>query len=162
MTDVYRAPMRSRDDAVDAAGAVEWALDRGLCGLGGRLDPAPRSLDEATTLARAQHGDRLARRIGRFAAAPDGALVWTRDGDGLFWVGELAGPWRYDASADAAAVDLVHVRPCRWAPTPAEGTRVPASVAASFARGGRHWQRIGAPGAGEASLRVMRELGGPE
>jgi hypothetical protein len=134
--------MRSRDDAVPDGPAVDRALRHGLCGLGGRLAPNPESLDDAVSLARHQHGDRLARRIGRFAAAEDGAIVWTRDADGLYWRGELDGPWRYDASSEAERVDLVHVRPCRWATAPLDESAIPEAVRATFARGGRNWQRI--------------------
>ena len=134
--------MRSRDDAVPAHLAVERALDCGLCGMGGRLEPAPASLEQAVSLARRQHDDRLARRIGRFASVEDGAVVWTRDGDGLYWLGALDGPWRYDGTPDAAAVDLVHVRPCRWRSQPVAPLEAPAAVMATFARGGRNWQRI--------------------
>lgn len=139
---VYRAPMLSRDDAVAPFEAVERALEHGWCGMGGRLGPSPDSLDEAVSLARRQHDDRLARRIGRFAAVPDGALVWTRDADGLYWRGVLDGPYRYDASSAAVEVDLVHVRPCQWEGSPAAESTVPDAVQATFARGGRNWQRI--------------------
>ena len=139
---VFRAPMRSRDDDVPVHEAVERALELGLCGLGGRLTSAPESLDDAVSLAREQHGDRLARRIGRFAAAEDGAVVWTRDADGLYWRGELDGPWRYDASSEAERVDLVHVRPCRWATEPFDEPGIPEGVRVAFARGGRNWQGI--------------------
>ncbi|MGV9192755.1 GAF domain-containing protein [Microbacterium sp. MC2] len=150
----FRAPMRSRDDAVPAGGAVERALTDGLCGLGGRLDTPPANLDAAVRAVDANYGERAARRLERFAAAPDGAFVWTRDVDGVFWLGRLAGTWRYDADPAAVAVDLVHVRPCRWLPTPVDDAEVPSEVQASFARGGRNWQTIRAPGAAAATAAV--------
>lgn len=143
----FRAPMRSRDDSVPEGAAVERALAEGVCGIGGRLAPAPSTLEEAVRAADATHGERLARRLERFAAAPDGVFVWTRDVDGMFRLGQLTGPWRYDSDPAAAAVDLVHVRPCRWLPAPIDDADVPAEVRASFARGGRNWQTIRAPGA---------------
>lgn len=138
---VYRAPMRSRVPAIPAGPAVERALAEGLVGLGGVLDPAPSTVVEAAAAAAEQHDERLGARIERFAEAPDGAFVWTRDADGLPWLGRLAGPWRYDASPDAAAVDLVHVRPCTWLGAPAAEAEVPPAVRATFARGGMNWQR---------------------
>ena len=155
MTEVYRAPMRSRDDAVPAHLAVERALEQGLCGMGGRLDPAPSSLDQALELAQSQHDERLARRLARFANVADGAMVWTLDADGLYWLGELAGPWHYDASAEARQVDLVHVRPCRWVGHPFEEPTVPDGVRATFARGGRNWQRTRSSSAEAASARLL-------
>lgn len=138
---VYRAPMRSRRSDAPAGAAVERAFAQGLVGMGGTLDPAPRSVAEAATLAAEQHDERLAARIERFADAPDGAFVWTRDDDGLAWLGRLAGPWRYDASPDASAADLVHVRPCEWLGAPIADAAVPPAVKATFARGGLNWQR---------------------
>lgn len=134
--------MRSRDDRVPPGGAVERALALGLCGIGGRLDAPPPALSEALAAVDARFDERTARRLERFAAAPDGVFVWTRDVDGLAWLGRLTGPWHYDAAAEASAVDLVHVRPCAWLPAPVPESRVPAAVRATFARGGRNWQRI--------------------
>lgn len=154
---VYRAPMRSRDDDVPEGDAVERALTHGLCGIGGRLDPAPVSLVAALRAADRAHGERLARRIERFAAAPEGAFVWTRDGAGALWLGRLTGRWRYDSEADAEAVDLVHVRACDWLDAPIDDRSVPAEVRASFGRGGRNWQAIRAPGAVPATAALWAQ-----
>ena len=139
---VFRAPMRSRDDRVPEGTGVERALRAGVCGLDGRLSAAPGTLEGALAAAAEEHGERLARRIGRFAEAPEGAFVWTRDADGAYWLGRIAGPWRYDDSAEAEAADLVHVRDCRWRADPIAEQNVPAAVLATFARGGRNWQRV--------------------
>lgn len=155
--EVFRAPMRSRDDHVVDGLAVARALREGLCGLGGRLARVPGSLEEALARAADEHDERLARRIGRFAAVDSGSLVWTREFDGAYWLGRLDGPWRYDASAEAREVDLVHVRACVWLDRPFGEPEVPASVVASFGRGGRNWQRIRAEGAGAESERVWAQ-----
>lgn len=147
----YRAPMRSRDDAVAAGIAVERALAVGVCGMGGRLDRTPSSLAAALAAVDARHGERAARRLERFAALPAGTLVWTRDVDGLFWLGTLIGPWRYDDDPAAVAADLVHVRDCTWSSRPVAPSDVPPGVTATFARGGRNGQRIRTAGAGEQS-----------
>lgn len=156
---VFRSPMRSRRDDVPTGIAVERALTLGLCGLGGRLDPAPLQLDIALQLAATQHGERLARRIERFSATPNGSLVWTRDIDGLFWLGEVSGAWRYDKRPEAVMADLVHVRPCRWIEAPIDDQSVPAAVRHSFARGGRNWQGIHLALAAELSLAIWAEKG---
>src|SRR5690606_26089670 len=87
-------------------------------------------------------GERVARRLERFAAAPVGSFVWTRDAHALLWLGRIAGNWHYDASAEAAEVDLVHIRACDWLAEPVPHDQAPASVHIAFARGGRNWQRI--------------------
>lgn len=138
MVVVFRAPMRSRDDGVDVGETIARARRLGVCGFGElRVD-----------------GDRLARRIERFADVPDGALVWTRDPEGLFWLGRIEGPYRRDASAAATAVDLVHIRPCRWLPNPILEPDVPAAVLATYGRGGRNFQQTHHPAVGAESLRI--------
>lgn len=124
---VYRAPMRSRRDDIDPAATVARALQLGVCGFG----VAPEN------------------RVQRFAAIENGALVWTRDGDSLFRLGRLDGPYRYDPQG--AAVDLLHVRPCTWVPRPFTESVTPAAVVATFGRGGRNFQQIHHPAVGAES-----------
>ncbi|OBK72466.1 hypothetical protein [Mycobacterium sp. 1274761.0] len=123
---VYRAPMRSRRDDVDWGAAVERALTTGVCGFGGPKKPSD---------------ERLARRIERFRDVDNGSFVWTRDTDGLYWLGRIHGPYFYDNDDAAAAVDLVHVRECHWLATPLPEQKVPAAVIATFRRGGRNFQQ---------------------
>jgi hypothetical protein len=137
---VYRAPMRSRRDDVDLGATIERARALGLCGFGGPKDAPP--------------GDRLARRIVRFSEVDDGSFVWTRDPDGLYWLGRIEGPYFYDADKAAAAVDLVHVRPTRWLSEPLLEPDVPAAVLATFRRGGRNFQQTHAPTVGAESQRI--------
>ncbi len=138
---VYRAPMRSRRDDVDHGATIERALTLGLCGFGEAADDG-----------------RSARRVERFAEVDDGSFVWTRDTDGLYWLGRIVGPYFYDASDDAAAVDLVHVRECRWLATPLLEPAVPAAVVATSQRGGRNFQQTHDATIGAESLRIWREF----
>jgi len=134
--------MRSRIDDVDAALAVERALDLGVVGVGGRLSNPPRDSADALARVSEEHDERVARRLERFIAVPDGAEVWTRDPAALFHRGVVTGPWRYDADPAAYAVDLTHVRPCSWEPGALAEHQLPTAVAATFRRGGRNFQRI--------------------
>ena len=140
---VYRAPMRSRRDDIDIAATIERALARGLCGLGGPKMPSD---------------ERVARRIDRFRHVDDGSFVWTRDADGLYWLGRIVGPYFYDFDDDAAAVDLVHVRECRWLPEPLLEPAVPAAVLATYRRGGRNFQQTHDSTVGAETLRLWDEL----
>ncbi|OBI77019.1 hypothetical protein [Mycobacterium sp. E740] len=129
--------MRSRSDDVDPQAALDRALSSGLVGFGD-----------------AGFGERLARRIERFADVPDGSFVWTRDADGLFWLGRIDGPYQRDDSAAAIAVDLVHVRPCRWLTEPVLESDTPPAVLATFARGGRNFQQTHSPDVGPQTQRI--------
>jgi hypothetical protein len=135
-TAVYRAPMRSRRDDVDFGATIARARERGLCGFGVAAN------------------DRLVRRIDRFRDVADGSFVWTRDADGLYWLGRIVGPYFYDADDDAAAVDLVHVRECDWLPTPLREPAVPAAVVATYRRGGRNFQQTHDSTVGAETLRI--------
>ena len=125
---VYRAPMRSRNDAVEPEATIDRARRHGLCGFGQLVS---QSAEQA----------RLDRRVTRFAELDNGSFVWTRDTDGLFWLGRISGPYFYDADETAAAVDLVHVRPCEWLPPRQSWNRMcqppslPHSVGADGASG---------------------------
>ncbi len=124
--------MRSRDDRIDPQLAVDRALRLGVVGFG-QID-VPQ------------------RRVDRFADMPDGSFVWTRDEDGLFWLGRVDGPYAYDAGGED--VDLVHIRPCRWLPEPLVERDCPTAVLATYARGGRNFQQIHDARVGAESLRA--------
>lgn len=144
MPETYRAPLRSRHEDVDPELAQARAFTLGLVGIGGRLDPTPgpdTELEDVRARTVLEHGERTARRVERFAAVVEGAVVWTRDADERFRRGVLTGPWRYDSTRQAYAADLVHVRPCAW-DEPLDEPQVPPAVVASFERGGRNFQRI--------------------
>jgi hypothetical protein len=131
---VYRAPMRSRRDDVDHAAAVSRALRLGIVGMGVATD------------------NRAEARLGRLAAAPEGAFVWTRHPDGAAYVGRVTGPLRRDE--DGAPVDLVNVRDCEWITEPVDPSMIPAAVAQTFARGGRNFQQTH-PGDVEAQTAAL-------
>lgn len=146
MVAVYRAPMRSRNDAVDPQAAIDRARRLGLCGFGQYVD-------------RSGEQERLARRVGRFAELEDGSFAWTRDTDGWFWLGRVTGAYFYDVDEAAAAVDLVHVRPCEWQSLPMPEQEVPSAVIATFGRGGRNFQEIHHPSIGEHTQRIWDARG---
>lgn len=138
---IYRAPMRARDRELRPGLGAEFGLRHGLVGIGDVLPEAPGSLDEAVEAAAAVHGPKAGRMLRRFAELPDGVFVWTRDTDGMYHLGRISGPWRYDDSPDAREVGIHHVRPADWLDRPFGEDEVPAAVAETFARGGRNFQR---------------------
>jgi hypothetical protein len=139
---VYRAPMRSRRNDVDFGATIGRARALGLCGFG----------DSGLS------ADRLARRIERFRDVERGSFVWTRDPDGLYWLGRITGPYFHDTDPVAGTVDLVHVRECRWLTRPLLEPNVPAAVVATFRRGGRNFQQTHDSTVGAESQRLWDEL----
>jgi hypothetical protein len=135
--------------------AVERALLGSICGIGGIVDPCPPDLSAALDGLLATGRERVAARLQRFSEVPAGALVWTRSFDGYF-LGQLGGPWSYDDSAGARAVDLVHVRPCRWLADPTPESDVPSATLRTFARGGRNFQQTHDSDVGRESLAIWR------
>jgi hypothetical protein len=120
---IYRAPMRARDLDVPAGAGAEYGLSSGVVGIGpGR-------------------GEKAARLLHRFATAPSGVFVWTRDRAGNYRLGRIAGAVRDDRSPAARAVGIVHVRDTTWLPHGFRELEVPPAVAQTFARGGRNFQR---------------------
>jgi hypothetical protein len=141
MVAVYRAPMRSRDDAVELQPTIDRARRLGVCGFGQFVNSVAEQ-------------ERLDRRVARFAEVDDGSFVWTRDPDGWFWLGRISGPYSYDADESAAAVDLVHTRPCEWLSMAILEQDVPTAVVARFRRGGRNFQEIHHPSIGNETQRI--------
>jgi hypothetical protein len=137
--EAYRAPMRSRRDDIDPALAVRRALELGRCGIGAPLTERDRA------------------RLRRFCDVPTHSFVWTRAAPGHY-LGRLSGPCETDQQPAAVTADLVHVRPCDWLREPVDPALVPEQVSYAFSRGGRNFQRIGLPGAGEATERVWSLL----
>jgi hypothetical protein len=112
---IFRAPMRARDRDLPAGAGARYGLEHGLVGIGTASE----------------------RQVTRFCAVPEGSFVWTRDEDGFFWLGRIAGPCRDDENETG----IRHVRPATWLDAPFAPDETPAGVRATFARGGRNFQR---------------------
>lgn len=156
---VFRAPMHSRRADVGPGAAVARALALGVCGMGGVLSAAPVDLATAVQRAEQQLDVRAARRLERFAQVPEGSFVWTRDAEGSYWLGRLVGAYRYDGTAEAGVVDLVHVRDCRWRELPVPEPEVPAATLQTFARGGRNFQQTHDDRVSEQTAQLWRRRG---
>ena len=145
--------MRARDRDAPAGAGAEHGVEHGLVGIGDALAAPPATLPDAVEAAARAHGEKAGRMLRRFAEVPDGAFVWTR-GESFYFLGRIAGPWRYDDSRAAREVGIHHVRPTHWLDRPFGEHEVPAAVAATFARGGRNFQRTHS----EAAERRTAEL----
>jgi hypothetical protein len=90
---VWRLHLRSQDLAVDHREQVEHCVRLGIGAVGWPLDePAPTDLDDCLSRTRERWGSGgvgAVRRLGR--EARDGDLVWARDLDGSYLLGEVVG-----------------------------------------------------------------------
>ncbi len=120
---IYRAPMRARDRDLPAGAGADYGLAAGVVGIGPGV------------------GEKAARMLHRFATVPAGSFVWTRASSGSYHLGQISGDLREDRSPAAIAVGVVHVRDTTWLSRAFQETEVPRAVAATFARGGRNFQR---------------------
>jgi len=144
MTTLWRLHLRSGKSGVDHTAQVAHCAERNIGAVGWALDPPPpATLDESQrrTLERWGAGPaNTVRRLGGDARVGD--LVWTRDTDGSYLLGSVDGPWHYDDSGEAAAVDCPNTRPIRWAPRRLLDAEVPGDVIRSFSGRGSSFQRV--------------------
>lgn len=139
--------MRSREHEVPPGAGAAFAVARGVVGIGGGVAEPPGTIAEAVLAVTHAHGEKAGRMLTHFAGLPDGTFVWTREPDGAYRLGSIAGPWRYEDSAAARAVGIHHLRPAMWSPRRLGDRDVPPGVARAFSRGGRNFQRIHDPAA---------------
>lgn len=149
--------MRARAlDLQQFVGAAH-GVKEGLVGTGDILDPEPEDLDEALELTAAAYGPKAVRMLERFAALPEGTLVWTRTGEDEFRLGSIEGRWRWDGSTAARAVGIHNVRTTRWLDRAFGEDETPRAVVATFERGGKNFQRTNDAEAEQASSRLWRK-----
>jgi hypothetical protein len=139
---IFRASVRSRVAPVASGAGADAAVARGLVGIGERVEPAPPTVAAAILALTMEHGEKAGRMLHHFAELADGVFVWTRQSNGLYRLGRIAGPWTYDDSPEMGVVGIHHVRPAAWSEHPFTDASVPGAVFQTFARGGRNFQRI--------------------
>jgi hypothetical protein len=88
-------------------------------------------------------GGDTVRRLAEDAKCGD--LVWNRDSSGAYWLGRIAGPWRFDGSPEASKWDLNNLRDCEWLPRSYRDWEVPGAVVRSFTGRASSFCRV-APG----------------
>ena len=129
-------------------------MEGGLIGIGWRLDElaSGTSLDVmvATIGAKSEAGwgRTAAQTVHRFGAQAEiGDFVWTRDTSGRYLLARISGPYRYDISEAARAVDVHQVRAVEWAQRALNDLDVPGAVIRCFVGTGSSFSRIHDEGA---------------
>ena len=150
---LYRLHVKTACD--DREGTLRFCLDGGFLGVGWAAGS-----DVADW---ASYRKAAARRYGRVASSvramhdlPDGALIWTRDPEGGYYIGRVCGPWRYLVGDEPSYFDIHNVRPARIVAC-ALKSAVPRSVQKAFSRG-QALQRVHDADARRCSASLFAEL----
>ena len=122
--------------------AVGWGVAR-----------VPKDWDDYVALALHRYRPGDIKTVERLVRAPAGTTVWFRDRQGVYYLGELHGEWKYDSSAEAARLDVMNTRPCRWQRV-GPALDVPGAVVRAFTGPGPAVRRI----ANEAVRRYSEAL----
>lgn len=164
---IWRTKLRSLKDDVDHVAQVDYCLRGGRVGIGWGLDSLPSGAPLADVLAAIRAKDE--RGWGRQAAstvrlfgeeAKKGDFVWTRDLSGRFWVAQITGPYRYENSAKARALDTHQVRKVEWSPKPLGDLEVPGAIVRAFSGTSTSFSRIHDHGARLYTAWIWEKLHG--
>ena len=146
---LWRTKLRSTLHGVDHSAQVAHCLQHGLIGVGWRtdglsagptLDIVCDRIEQSEAPGSGRTAAQIVRRFG--AEASIGDSVWTRDTHGRYLVCRIVGPYRYDGSLAATAVDVHQVRDVDWAPRPLNDLEVPGGVIRCFIGTGQSFSRI--------------------
>lgn len=144
---------------------VEHCLERGIIGIGWRMDELPDDAPLTTVVHAIKKrtdpgwGPRAAQIVRRFGdEAEIGDFVWTRDTLGRYLLCRISGPYQYDISEAAKAVDVHQVRPAEWAPKPLNDLEVPGGVIRRFVGIGESFSRIHDDGARRLTSYLWEKL----
>jgi hypothetical protein len=87
-----------------------------------------------------------------------GDLVWSRDWQGLYYLGRVSGEWEYSEKSDHKDADIVNFRRCEWYCI-GVADRVPGAVRNSFSRG-RVLQAVNDQSSLKYSERIFAKVSG--
>lgn len=151
---IWRTKLRSTVPGIAHDQQVAHCLDGGLIGIGWRIDELAggtqlekvlQTIEDNPEPGWGRTAAQTVRRFGKEAEVDD--FVWTRDTSGRYLICRITGPYRYDISDAAKAVDVHQVRAADWAPRPLNDLEVPGGVIRCFVGTGSSFSRILDPGA---------------
>ena len=102
----------------------EFCLTRDIVGIGWPVQDLGKNLNWEDYVKLAEHEEyfKLPKRKNAWKAAINALkqkmktydLVWTRDRQGIYYIGQVTGDWYYQASDENKIARMFNLRPCRW------------------------------------------------
>jgi len=156
MTQLWR--IHIRPGGGDPARSYAYCLRKEVIGVGWAIDnDEPLPLERYLELCGDRYPDGTGNKTVRLLAGmATGDLAWMRNTQGVYHLCKVRGPWRYEASPEARAVDIVNTRHVEIAEVGVE-IHVPGKVIASFIPA-RTVQRINGDIALAASILIWNKL----
>ena len=151
---LWRTKLRSSVPGIDHGEQVAHCVDRGLIGIGWRIDELAsgtplevvcQTIEDNPAEGWGRGAAQTVRRFGTEAAIGD--FVWTRDTSGRYLLCKITGDYRYDISEASKLADVHQVRDVAWAPRPLNDLEVPGGVIRRFVGIGSSFSRIHDDGA---------------
>jgi hypothetical protein len=112
---LWRLHLRpAKDKNISYDELVNHCVQNQIAGIGWPVDGVVNSKEDYKKLALAVEDYKPSPAI-RFAfSASINDLVWTRNKQGVYFLGKITGNWYYDASEEAKRFDIPNQRKCEW------------------------------------------------
>jgi hypothetical protein len=109
---------------------VNYCVANSVAGIGWPVEGLPKDAAEYVAMVRHRYGKRTASCT--FAEQPvPGDFIWARDPAGIYYLGKVAGEWKYVDTPQSRELDIPNQRACHWIKVGNE-EKVPGKVIACF------------------------------
>jgi hypothetical protein len=123
--------MHIRPDSHKNSNPTRICVENGYVGIGWRVDETPIDKDDYFKKGEEKYGDPSWRSASNLLinSMQVGDLVWLRDLDGTYFLGQITGDWKYIDDVQARDADLLNIRPAEIYKV---GRTVPGKLKNSF------------------------------
>lgn len=106
-----------KPDSQQGIDAAEFCISGKIVGIGWAVDPSPSTKEEYWRL-----GEKAYKTGRSWSAAANavlyrmkvGDLIWTRNRQGVYFLGRIESDWRHENAPTFVAADIANVRSCSW------------------------------------------------
>ena len=131
---VWRIHLNS--DSIASVDPKQFCFDNNIVGVGWRAPSSgpfltPEEYKASAVITYGQSTSWQAAINAICYGLQPGHLVWTRDGQGNYYLGRIEGDWQYQDAQSNLDADMLNIRPCIWHKV-GTADAVPGKVASSF------------------------------